>query len=65
MEMNQDLNIILMDWEPLAASPDYFLAFENAQLVSAHAANFIDFMVNEEKVTRQNIHLIGIKFTLK
>lgn len=59
LELNDDFNLILMDWEPLAASPDYFLAYENAQVASQHAAEFIDLLVEKGKFTRDDIHLIG------
>jgi len=57
--MTEKMNVILMDWETLSASPDYFGAVQNAQIASSTAAEFLNFLVTEGKTTWAKVHLIG------
>ncbi|CAD6208484.1 GSCOCG00003496001-RA-CDS [Cotesia congregata] len=54
-----DCNVILVDWEPLAASTFYLGPMRNTADVGAEAGKFIEFLVQETGVPRKNIHFLG------
>lgn len=54
-----DYNVILVDWEPLAASTFYLGPMHNTARVGTDAANFIDFLVKETGLKTEDVHFIG------
>ncbi|XP_011648264.1 pancreatic triacylglycerol lipase isoform X2 [Pogonomyrmex barbatus] len=54
-----DYNVILVDWEPLAASTFYLGPMRNTVRVGTDAANFIDFLVKETGLKTEDVHFIG------
>ncbi|XP_035723151.1 pancreatic triacylglycerol lipase-like [Vespa mandarinia] len=56
---HDDYNVILVDWEPLAASTFYLGPMQNTVRVGKDAANFIDFLVTETDLTAENVHFLG------
>ncbi|XP_012523445.1 pancreatic triacylglycerol lipase isoform X2 [Monomorium pharaonis] len=54
-----DYNVILVDWEPLAASTFYLGPMQNTVRVGNDAANFIDFLVKETGLKTEDVHFIG------
>ncbi|XP_018299881.1 pancreatic triacylglycerol lipase isoform X3 [Mycetomoellerius zeteki] len=54
-----DYNVILVDWEPLAASTFYLGPMHNTASVGTDAANFIDFLVRETGLKTEDVHFIG------
>ncbi|XP_011066454.1 PREDICTED: pancreatic triacylglycerol lipase [Acromyrmex echinatior] len=54
-----DYNVILVDWEPLAASTFYLGPMHNTARVGTNAANFIDFLVRETGLKTEDVHFIG------
>ncbi|KYN00822.1 Pancreatic triacylglycerol lipase [Cyphomyrmex costatus] len=54
-----DYNVILVDWEPLAASTFYLGPMYNTVNVGTNAANFIDFLVRETGLKTEDVHFIG------
>lgn len=55
-----DYNVILVDWEPLAASTFYLGPMQNTVRVGRDAANFIDFLVEETNLKPEDVHFLGI-----
>ncbi|XP_043498851.1 pancreatic triacylglycerol lipase-like [Polistes fuscatus] len=56
---HDDYNIILVDWEPLAASTFYLGPMQNTVRVGKDAANFIDFLVSETDLKAEDVHFLG------
>ncbi|XP_015190440.1 PREDICTED: pancreatic triacylglycerol lipase-like isoform X3 [Polistes dominula] len=56
---HDDYNIILVDWEPLAASTFYLGPMQNTVSVGKDAANFIDFLVSETGLRVEDVHFLG------
>ncbi|XP_006567189.2 pancreatic triacylglycerol lipase isoform X1 [Apis mellifera] len=54
-----DYNIIMVDWQPLAASTFYLGPIQNTKLVGKVAAKFIDFLAAETGLETENIHFLG------
>ncbi|XP_014472007.1 PREDICTED: pancreatic triacylglycerol lipase [Dinoponera quadriceps] len=54
-----DYNIIIVDWEPLAASTFYLGPMHNTVRVGTDAANFIDFLVSKTGLKTEDVHFIG------
>ncbi|XP_070164926.1 pancreatic triacylglycerol lipase [Polyergus mexicanus] len=54
-----DYNVILVDWEPLAASTFYLGPMQNTVRVGTDAANFINFLVKETGLKTKDVHFIG------
>jgi pimeloyl-ACP methyl ester carboxylesterase len=54
-----NFNIISVDYMNLAPSPCYIHAVENLQTVANCTANLIDFLVDQELFTLDDIHVIG------
>ena len=54
-----DYNVILVDWQPLAASTFYLGPMRNTERVGKTAAEFIDFLVAETGLKTENIHFLG------
>jgi len=52
-------NVILIDWSHLVSDGNYFAAVENAKVCSTVTADFIEFLIEEGVVDRENIYLIG------
>jgi dienelactone hydrolase len=48
-----------VDWEILAASPDYFTAVANAQICAELSAKLLKYLVDNEKTSWEKIHLVG------
>jgi hypothetical protein len=59
LKLGFPINIILVDWSELSASPDYYGAVVNAYQVSKLNAQFLEFLLNEGVTTLDKIHLIG------
>ncbi|XP_058792149.1 pancreatic lipase-related protein 2-like [Phymastichus coffea] len=57
--INGDYNVILVNWEPMAASTFYLGPMRNTGKVGAKAAQFIDFLVRETGISTDRIHFIG------
>lgn len=57
---HDDYNIILVDWEPLAASTFYLGPMQNTVRVGKDAANFIDFLVSETDLKAEDVHFLGM-----
>lgn len=57
-----DYNIIMVDWQPLAASTFYLGPIQNTKLVGKVAAKFIDFLAAETGLETENIHFLGIQY---
>jgi len=55
----RNLNIILIEWSKLSASPWYDNAAANTKLVGAKAARFIEFLVDNRVTALSQIHMIG------
>jgi len=55
----RNLNIILIEWSKLSASPWYDTAAANTRLVGAKAARFIEFLVDNKATSLSQIHMIG------
>ncbi|XP_011871895.1 PREDICTED: uncharacterized protein LOC105564259 isoform X3 [Vollenhovia emeryi] len=56
-----DYNVVLVDWEPLAASTFYLGPMHNTVRVGTDAAKFIDFLVKETGLKTEDVHFIGKK----
>ncbi|XP_017879113.1 pancreatic triacylglycerol lipase-like [Ceratina calcarata] len=54
-----DYNVIMVDWQPLAASTFYLGPMRNTGRVGKVAAEFIDFLVKETGTNTENIHFLG------
>lgn len=54
-----DFNIIMVDWQPLAASTFYLGPMRNTERVGRITAEFIDFLVAETGLKTENIHFLG------
>ncbi|CAL7934488.1 unnamed protein product [Xylocopa violacea] len=54
-----DYNVIMVDWQPLAASTFYLGPMRNTERVGRTAAEFIDFLVAETGIETENIHFLG------
>ncbi|XP_011871896.1 PREDICTED: pancreatic triacylglycerol lipase isoform X4 [Vollenhovia emeryi] len=54
-----DYNVVLVDWEPLAASTFYLGPMHNTVRVGTDAAKFIDFLVKETGLKTEDVHFIG------
>ncbi|XP_068972803.1 pancreatic triacylglycerol lipase-like [Bombus flavifrons] len=52
-------NVIMVDWQPLAASTFYLGPMRNTERVGRTSAEFIDFLVAETELKTENIHFIG------
>lgn len=59
---HDDYNVILVDWEPLAASTFYLGPMQNTVRVGKDAANFIDFLVTQTDLTAEDVHFLGISY---
>ncbi|CAG7723477.1 unnamed protein product [Allacma fusca] len=59
LDLDEDINIILIDWKKLATSPWYTIAAPATKLVGVTAANLLKFLMQEGLVTIDNIHIIG------
>ncbi|ODN06324.1 Pancreatic triacylglycerol lipase [Orchesella cincta] len=59
LKVDSNQNFILVNWTVLADNSNYFGAVQNAQLVSQAAADLIEFLIAEQVVRREDIHLIG------
>jgi len=57
--LEENVNIVLVDWEILADNSNYIAAFENGQIVSQHTADLIEFLISEGVVAREQVHPIG------
>lgn len=53
------LNVIAIDWEALAESPYYFEAAANTKTVGRKAAQLLEWLISEQVVTRNQIHVMG------
>ena len=52
--------MISLDWGPLAGpSPFYFRCAENARLVGAHTAEYLDFLGGEFGADLGDFHVVG------
>ncbi|XP_024939113.1 pancreatic triacylglycerol lipase isoform X2 [Cephus cinctus] len=56
---HDDYNVILVDWEPLAASTFYLGPMKNTDRVGKDAGKFIDFLVTETGLKTQDVHFLG------
>ncbi|XP_076629273.1 pancreatic triacylglycerol lipase [Colletes latitarsis] len=54
-----DYNVIMVDWQPLAASTFYLGPMRNTERVGKTTAEFIDFLVAETGLNTENIHFLG------
>ncbi|KZC09780.1 Pancreatic triacylglycerol lipase [Dufourea novaeangliae] len=54
-----DYNVIMIDWQPLAASTFYLGPMRNTEKVGKTAAEFIDFLVAETGLKTENVHFLG------
>ena len=58
--LSEDLNIISVDWGPLAGpSPFYFRCAENARLVGRHVAEFLNFLEINFGADVGDFHTVG------
>lgn len=57
--MYDDCNFISVDWEKLAAGPNYFAAADNVDAVGVRTASLVDFLVLEGGADLDQFHLIG------
>lgn len=55
----QDVNLITVDWEQLAANFYYFDSARRTDYVGKSIAEFIDFMVTEMDLSLDDVHIIG------
>jgi len=53
------MNIITVDWEQLAESPYYFEAAANTKTVGRYSAQLLEFLISQQVVTRDKIHISG------
>lgn len=60
-----DYNVIMVDWEPLAASTFYLGPMHNTQRVGKVAAEFIDFLIAQTGLQAENIHFLGTWYFAK
>ncbi|KAJ8669350.1 hypothetical protein QAD02_000609 [Eretmocerus hayati] len=56
---HNDYNVVVVNWEPMAASTFYLGPMRNTGQVGAKAAEFIDFLVRETGLPTANVHFIG------
>lgn len=54
-----NLNLIIVDWEALAAAPWYDVAASGTQLVGHKSAYLLDFLVSNGYTTADKIHALG------
>lgn len=54
-----DYNIISVDYHPLAPEPCYFQAVQNLPVVAKCTAQLLDHMIATEKISLDDIHVIG------
>jgi pimeloyl-ACP methyl ester carboxylesterase len=51
-------NVILVDWEELAAMPWYITAVRNCRVVGRYLARFLDYL-DSRGILLSNVHVIG------
>ncbi|KDQ97822.1 Pancreatic lipase-related protein 2 [Zootermopsis nevadensis] len=51
-------NVILVDWNALAAFPWYFAAVQNCQVVGSYLARFLDYL-DSKGFALTNVHVVG------
>lgn len=56
---NEDYNVILVDWEPLASSTFYLGPMQNTARVGSETGQFIDYLVKETGLKTEDVHFIG------
>ncbi|XP_017755945.1 PREDICTED: pancreatic lipase-related protein 2-like [Eufriesea mexicana] len=56
---HNDYNVIMVDWQPLAASTFYLGPMRNTERVGRTTAEFINFLVAETGLKTKNIHFLG------
>jgi len=56
---SQYMNVIVVNWENLAAAPWYETAALNTKPVGAHVGVFVDFLVNSGYTTYSKVHFSG------
>ncbi|XP_078036541.1 pancreatic triacylglycerol lipase [Augochlora pura] len=54
-----DFNVIMVDWQPLAASTFYLGPMRNTEKVGKTAAEFINFLSGQTGLKTENIHFLG------
>ncbi|KOC63514.1 Pancreatic triacylglycerol lipase [Habropoda laboriosa] len=54
-----DYNVIMVDWQPLAASTFYLGPMHNTKNVGETVAQFIDFLVRETGLKPKDVHFLG------
>jgi hypothetical protein len=59
LDLDEDMNIILIDWNELATSPWYTIAAPATKIVGVTSANLLKFLIGEGFVTMDQIHVIG------
>jgi hypothetical protein len=53
------VNVICVDWAPLAVAPWYDRAAANTRMVGTKTARFLEFLVDNRATTVAQLHLIG------
>lgn len=60
--MYNDYNVIMVDWQPLAANTFYLGPMRNTERVGQTAAEFIDFLIKETGANTKDIHFLGTQY---
>lgn len=56
---NGDYNVISLDYHPLAPEPCYVQAVHNLPVVAKCTAQLLDFMMEKQMFTLDDLHIIG------
>lgn len=56
---NDEYNVISIDYNPLAREPCYVQAVHNLPLVAKCTAQLLDFMMEKQLFTLDDLHIIG------
>ncbi|CAG7723475.1 unnamed protein product, partial [Allacma fusca] len=59
LAQGSDMNIILVDWAKLATNPWYNIAAGSVKTVGNKAADLVKFLVANDYVTLDQVHIIG------
>jgi len=63
LSISEDINVVLVDWSILAASPWYETAAGNTRPTGEFIGDFINFLISRGVVQRSDVHILGTFFS--
>lgn len=54
-----EVNLIIVNWESSSQTINYIAASNRVKVIGAHTASLIDFLVQNNKVQLDDVHVIG------